>query len=117
MPSWTEMLMKAVERYGVATVGLCVMVSAMAWHGNKLIESNVDERRKLQSSIEEERTEEKVYFRTEFKDLVNGTIKAIDGSTETAEDCKDAIKESTAQSQETQEVLKDLKTALQSFQK
>jgi hypothetical protein len=117
MPSWTEMLMKAVERYGVATVGLCVMVSAMAWHGNRLIESNVEERRKVQASIESERTEDKIYFRSEFKDLVNTTNKCIDGATSAIEDSNKVTEESTAQTQETKEVLKELKTVLQSFQK
>lgn len=117
MPNWSEILFKAAEKYGVATVGLCVMVGAMAWHGNKLIESNVDERRKMQASVEQERTEDKIYFRSEFKDLVDTTNKAIDGAAGAIEDSNEVIKDQTEQSQETKEVLQELKTVIQSLQK
>lgn len=117
MLNWSEILMKAADKYGVASVCLIVMVSALAWHGNKQIESNVDERRKMQSTIEQERNEEKAYFRSEFKGLVDTTVKAIDRGSDAIDDSNEIIKDQTEQSQETKEVLQDLKTVIQSLQK
>lgn len=92
---WAQLLWKATEKFGVAVVALAVLVTAIVWQGNKMIES-----------FRKEQLEDKTYYRGEFKTIVENNTTALNKVAEQGQDIEAVVAATKEALQENTEELK-----------
>jgi hypothetical protein len=92
---WVQLVWKAVDKFGAAVVALTVLVSAIVWQGNKMLEE-----------FRIEQLEDKRYYRSEFKVIVDNNTTALNKVAEQGKDIEAVVAATKESLEENTEELK-----------
>ena len=81
---WAQFFRTLADRYGLPAVALTVITGAVFFQGNRVLES-----------FRKEQAEDKLYFRSEFKTIVENNTKALQEVQITRGKLVDCLEENT----------------------
>jgi hypothetical protein len=93
--SWVQLVWKAIEKFGVAVVALTVLVTAIVWQGNAMLES-----------FRKEQLDDKTYYRGEFKKIVDNNTQALEKVAAQGQDIEQVVNATKRALEENTEELK-----------